>query len=331
MGLKFTDMQGGLPTRSSPLVSFQAGPYVVGNPQRQETQQTVVLNQDFGTFRGEVTNADVRQIVDYMTSERQYGLFGLDRRFGPILVATSPDYNKSHFEMVDPKLYPSELGITDWDKQKNRFADLNLWPDPIRIIPHPNRYNELAERWRCPPEKSHLHDEDEMAATVLTWWEAKALAMFMAGAKGLDGTSDLLSSDQFSVMAHGLTYMTRTGALTELQGWDERYVHTLADLEKYRPLRICNSPKITPVEDPKYPDLKNGLRPNTVWNWTRTIARRKILAGTPYVWDDRLPFLTRGGAWDSGLIAVRIPEDTHVAFDDCPYFNIGFRVAIADR
>lgn len=311
MALRLVDLRGSTATGTN-LIPFEASTFHAGDPEIGEPLREVRINQKFLTFPGEVTNADVDQIAAHMTPARKFGVFGLDRDHGPILVATSPDTNESHFEMVDPQLYRPEIGITDWEKQNDtRLAQLAL-TKPIQIIPDADRYETWFKKWGQ-TDAAHFA-KGEMAATMVSWWEAKALAMFMAGAKGLSGASDLLSSDQFDMLVQGLKFMTRTGELTDPSG---------------ALLRAFALPQIVPVNDPRFQALQNGIRPNTTWNWTRTGWNNKD--GGPFSLDlEKLIFVLRGGSWynDDPQLLRAAYRDTILSpnFRD---INLGFRVAVA--
>lgn len=295
MALRFADMRGIVEAAGPTLIHFAAGTYI---------------DREFSTFPGEVTNAEVRQIAAYMGPQRKFGIFGMDQNHGPILVATSPDENEDNFELVDPKLYGAEIGITDWAKQPDRLRGLTF-AKPVQIIPDEHRYETWFQKWGR-TDAAHFA-KDEMAATVISWWEAKALAMFMAGAKGLSGTSDLLSSAQFDALVHGLKYMTSTGELTDISG---------------SPLRSYSLPQIVSVNDPRFPSLANGIRPNTTCNWTRT------------EWDhrDRSPFshdlknflsVQRGGSWADYYLEYLCAAYRDAGAPEDRLNVLGFRVAVA--
>jgi hypothetical protein len=193
---------------------------------------------------------------------------------------------------------------------QDRFAGLVL-TNPVQIIPDADRYETWFKKWGR-TDAAHFA-KDEMAATVVSWWEAKALAMFMAGAKGLSGASDLLSSDQFDAIVQGLQYMTSTGELNDKSG---------------NPLRAYALSQIVPVNDARFPSLRNGMRPNTTWNWTRTEWNNKD--GGPFSLDlAKLIFVLRGGSWYGSS-----PRDLRAACRTLgnPGYrgdDFGFRVAVA--
>lgn len=304
MALGLTDTRG-----AAPLIPFTAGTYYAGDPEIGEPNRKVRIDQEFLTFPSEVTNADVFQIAEHMTQARKFGVYALDPLHGPILAMTSPDANGSNFEMVDPKLYRPELGITDRQKRAKRFASLAL-TNPVQIIPDADRYETLAKKLNR-MDAAHFA-KDEMAATVVNWWQAKALAMFMAGAKGLSGASDLLSSDQFDALVQGLKFMTCTGELTDESG---------------ELLQAFDLPRIISVSDARFQALQNGLRPNTTLNWTRTEWNNKD--GGPFSVDlKKLVFVLRGSSWGSTH-----PLSLYTAYRDSMFhvdrnFFIGFRVGV---
>lgn len=262
------------------LIAFAAGTYVGGDsdPEILEPIRRSKIDRPFWTLPGELTNADVNEVAARMGPQKKFGIFGLDRTHGPVLLATSPDEDIDHFKFADPKLYRPEIGITDLSKQTKRLRVMRKTP-PVQIIPDENRYEVGFEKAEL--ENAAHFAKDEMAATMLTYWQAHAVALFLAGAKGLNGTSDLMSSAQVDAMWQGLKHVTRSGELLDKNGV---------------PLRAFGLPQIVPVDDPRYPKLSNGTCPGTVSIWTRTDWSNKDGGFFPVGIEAFLP-VARGAAW----------------------------------
>lgn len=302
-----------MPCLIQPLISIAGGTYAAGDPDIDEPHRQVTI-AGFSTFPGEVTNGMVRTISEYLGPQNKFGIFVMNENHGPILAATSPDEDEDHFKLVDRQLFRREIRAMPWRLWPN-YLKLSQRTGAVRILPDEGRYGQ-----------NHHAAKDEMAATCLSWWQMKALAMFAGPALGLHRPTDLFSSAEFDVLVAGSKYMTRKG--DKLIGSD---IHDA--------LRPFNLAQIVPVDDPRFESLANGIRSNTVWTMTRTDMSNKDGGRFPLS-PHEFRFVTRGGSYNVNSALHlnssyrrnfrEVRSDTDFGHPDKKSPVVGFRVAIED-
>lgn len=313
------------------MVNIQPGTYRAGGD--NTPVQQVRVADEFLTPASEITNAQVDVVTDTYNGIT-HGVFMADvtgdkegNGRGDLYLIGAGKLGRP-LETIDKigggvHLLPPALGIPQGitsleefqreypRKFRQTFKRFKFDPKDIReIMPSPDRYDDI--------QNAEAFKDPQVAATMINYYQAQAIAQLMAGRGlleqlfGLSGTyyTDLPNEAQWGLLAlEGVfKYMTRTGQLLDENG---------------RKLRAYNDYKgetvITRPTD--YPALPNGVLPNTVWNWMKNKwaleqALRVRRGGSWYDDDyDAISAFRFSGSpgysiWDTGFRLVAVPRDS---------------------
>lgn len=300
------------------MIGISPGTYRAGRVSAPSRKVTV--SRGFLTPPDEITNAQVDE-MQRAYPRVQRGLFmtdvqeGSTHGFSYLLATGDTKTPVDRFEILPSELLPPSLGIArgqtveDFVQQRpdrlgGRFKILA--DAPQQIMPAKDRYDKGlrdVDKFKAP----------NVAATMINYWQAQALAQLLGGKDllqtlfGISGMHyvDLPDQDQWGLLAvkSSFSLITSTGRRRDHAG-------------KLVQVKAFHLRHIVPATD--YPTLPNGIRPNVVWDWVKdlwTIGRSSRLI--------------RGGSWCRSREGRQLVGSSGGYNDPSRYYgDLGFRVVV---
>ncbi len=309
-----------------PMDSFQ-GQLAIINPATYTAggadtdERTVTVDRRFLTPPGEVTNAQVRRVVE-VYNDRPRGLFMTDTREGPakehmyLLATGRADEAVGEFETIDTVMLPPSLGIGPGETIEEFIkrcpqvlgGQFMIHKKNVRdILPNEARYDHL--------ENADKFKAADVAASHIDYYQAQALAQLLAGnglLEELFGISGRCYADLPTDAQWGLLAMV--GQLEFMVNTPDERGSSLTD-KLGKKLRAFALPFIVPATD--YLALPNGVLPNTVWNWVKDVYK-----------SGELNRVLRGSSWCYGNPEYLRSGYRYGRYPDYRYGTVGFRLAV---